>query len=95
MQLNEFEGVGYVAEPVEEQIVDWSGIVPETIPKFVRHGWFMWGAWFLGGYLLLLTKRYAKANWNMMHYFHAILGYTVTAITIAQGVKMIKGKGLF
>ena len=56
---------------------------------YEEHGWWMWGAWTIVGLLLLVTKRYAKKYWTLMHYLHAILGYFVLAVTIIFALKLI------
>ena len=50
----------------------------------------MWSAWFVVGLLLLITKRYAKKHWHLMHYLHAILGYFVLIVTIIFALKITK-----
>jgi len=50
--------------------------------KIEEHGWWMWSAWFVVGFLLLATKRYSKKNWVVMHYLHALLGGFVLVVTI-------------
>ena len=47
-----------------------------------EHGWWLWGAWFCIGLLLLITKRYAKKAWHPMHFLHAFLGYFVLIVTL-------------
>ena len=42
----------------------------------------MWGAWYVLGLLLLITKRYTKTTWNLNHYLHALLGYFSLVVTI-------------
>ena len=53
-----------------------------------EHGWWNWSAWYVCGLLLLVTKRYVKKYWLLMHYLHAILGYTVMVVTIIFALKV-------
>ena len=53
----------------------------------------MWSAWTISGFLLLMTKRYTKTHWNLMHYMHALLGYYSTGITIAYAITVINYNG--
>ena len=46
------------------------------------HGLWMWSAWFIGGLLLLVTKRYLKKYWRFSHWLHALLGYFVLVVTL-------------
>ena len=48
----------------------------------------MWGAWFVAGLLLLITKRYAKKTWNFSHIAHALLGFLVVSITMIFAFKV-------
>lgn len=48
----------------------------------------MWGAWFIVGLLLLITKRYAKKTWTLNHYIHAFLGYFTLAVTIVFALRV-------
>jgi len=48
----------------------------------------MWSAWFVVGFLMLTTKRYAKKWWNFMHYLHIFLGWFIFAVTIAFVIKI-------
>ena len=48
----------------------------------------MWSAWFVVGFLMLLTKRYLKKFWFVMHYLHALLGWFTFAVTIAFVIKV-------
>ena len=48
----------------------------------------MWGAWFIVGMLLLITKRYTKKNWHFFHYLHAFLGYFTLAVTIVFALRV-------
>ena len=41
------------------------------------------------GLLLLITKRYAKKNWNCMHVMHAILGYFTLLVTLVWTFKIL------
>ena len=52
------------------------------------HGWGMWSAWFVVGLLLLVTKRYAKKHWKIMHYLHAALGYLALVTTIFYAMQL-------
>ena len=57
---------------------------------YEEHGWWMWGAWFLLGLALLVTKRYAKKFWFPMHFLHAFLGYFTLIVTIVFAFKVAK-----
>ena len=50
--------------------------------EYETHGLAMWSAWFIGGFLLVVTKRHTKKHWHVMHYLHALIGYIVLAVTI-------------
>ena len=52
------------------------------------HGWVMWTAWFVCGFLLLATKRYAKKTWFISHLAHAVIGVFVIVGTIVQALKV-------
>jgi len=56
--------------------------------EYEAHGWGMWSAWFVVGLLLLVTKRYAKKHWQLMHYLHAVLGLLVLVTTIFYILKI-------
>lgn len=56
---------------------------------FEAHGWWMWSVWMPVGLLLLITKRYAKKNWNCMHVMHALLGLTVLVVTLVWSFKIL------
>jgi len=56
--------------------------------RYEEHGWWMWGAWFIAGLLLLITKRYVKKHWIAFHYIHALLGYFVLGVSIAFSLKI-------
>jgi len=57
--------------------------------EFEAHGWWLWSSWFVVGLLLLVTKRYAKKHWNVMHFLHSFLGYFVLVVTIVYSAKLI------
>lgn len=59
-------------------------------PEYEEHGLWMWSAWYIGGLILLVSKRYVKKHWELMHYIHAFVGYFVLAITIIFIVKISK-----
>lgn len=50
----------------------------------------MWIAWFIVGFLLLVTKRYAKKFAELVHILHALLGYFVLIVTIVFSMKVTK-----
>lgn len=52
----------------------------------------MWGSWYIVGMLLLITKRYAKKEWKIMHYLHALLGYFSLVVTIVFALKVTEWK---
>ena len=55
------------------------------------HGWWMWAAWFPVGFCLLASERYLKGRyWDITHTAHALLGHTVTLITLVQGYQQLK-----
>ena len=56
---------------------------------YEAHGLWMWVAWMPVGFLLLVTKRYVKKQWNCMHVLHAILGYFVLIVTMIWGFKIL------
>ena len=58
--------------------------------EYEAHGWWLWSSWFFFGLGLLITKRYAKKHWNVMHYLHAFLGYFVMVVTIVYALKLTK-----
>ena len=59
-------------------------------PEYEEHGLWMWFAWYIGGLILLVSKRYVKKQWKLMHYIHALVGYFVLAVTIIFIVKISK-----
>lgn len=91
LELREANDFGYVLLPGTFIEVEESG----RVWQYEEHGWWMWGAWFLAGYLLLFTKRYAKERWVLLHYLHALLGYATTAVTIIFAFKIMNFKGGF
>lgn len=56
---------------------------------YEAHGWWMWAAWMPVGFLLLVTKRYAKKYWSCMHVTHAILGFAVVLVTLIWSFKIL------
>lgn len=56
---------------------------------YEAHGWWMWSAWMPIGLLLLITKRYAKKNWNCMHIMHALVGCIVLGVTLVWSFKIL------
>ena len=58
---------------------------------YEEHGWWLWGAWYPFGILLLVTKRYAKKFWTLMHYLHGLLGYFVMIVTLVFVFKVSNG----
>ena len=55
-----------------------------------EHGLWLWVSWFCVGLLLLVSKRYAKKHWTLVHYLHALMGYFVLVVTIVFSTKMMK-----
>ena len=82
------KGLGFVTMPGAD-----IQFASKRIDVYETHGLFMWSTWTLAGFLLLMTKRYTKTNWNFMHYMHALLGYYSTGITIAYAMTVIRHKG--
>ena len=58
---------------------------------YEEHGLWMWGAWFVCGLGLLITKRYVKKFWMPMHLLHVVLGGFVLIVTIIFAMKVSKG----
>ena len=56
--------------------------------EYEAHGWWLWSSWFIFGLALLITKRYTKKHWTVMHYLHAFLGYFVMVVTIIYTLKV-------
>ena len=48
----------------------------------------MWSAWFIVGFAMLATKRYAKKTWTLSHYLHALLGYFILLVTVIFAAKV-------
>ena len=80
-----------------DMYVDSTGSVSRTgidLQQFYRsadheqHGWWMWSAWFIVGFAMLATKRYAKKTWTLSHYLHALLGYFILIVTIIFAAKI-------
>ena len=59
--------------------------------EYEEHGWWMWAAWYPLGMLLLITKRYAKKFWLVMHYLHGFMGHFVEIVTIVFVWKVSHG----
>ena len=57
---------------------------------YEEHGWWLWSTWFFVGLALLITKRYAKKHWLVMHYLHALLGYFTLIVTIVFAAKQTR-----
>lgn len=54
------------------------------------HGWFLWGAWGILGFLQLASSRYLKIfyEWNMI--FHIVEGSLILLLTLFFGILGIR-----
>ena len=59
-------------------------------PEYEEHGLWMWGAWFVAGLGLLVTKRYIKKYWMPMQLLHTILGTFVLVVTIIFALSVLE-----
>ena len=50
------------------------------------HGWFMYVAWGVLGWLQAASNRYFKKNWRTYIIVHRICGTLILLITISMGV---------
>jgi len=58
--------------------------------RFVLHGAIMYATWFILGLALLITKRYSKSNWLVMHIAHIIIGAVIFIVTSIAGFKVMQ-----
>lgn len=54
------------------------------------HGWLMWVAWGLFGFVQIASNRYLKFMWRIHIWIHRIAGSLIMLITIALGIVGIK-----
>lgn len=64
--------------------------VSRRVDGLEKHGIGMFVAWFVVGSLLLITKRYMKSLYQVMHYVHALLGYFTLLSTIFTTVMIFR-----
>ena len=50
----------------------------------------MYATWFILGLALLITKRYSKSNWLVMHIAHIIIGVVIFIVTLIAGFKVMQ-----
>ena len=60
---------------------------------FVTHGIVLYIAWFLFGFLILLSKRYVPAPFLGMHAVHALSGFVVLILTVVMCLVTISKYG--
>ena len=65
--------------------VEGSDILVASNKALESHGWWLWSLWFPVGLLLVVTKRWlAGKAWAFNQCLHALLGHSVTGLTLYQ-----------
>ena len=65
--------------------VQGSDILVASNGALESHGWWLWSLWFPVGLLLVATKRWLVGKaWAINHPVHALLGHSVTGLTLYQ-----------
>lgn len=49
----------------------------------------MWISWTVLGYLMIVSKRYIKVNFNISHAIHSFLGTVILVFTLAYALKAL------
>lgn len=60
---------------------------------FVIHGWLMWAAWGILGFLQLTATRYITPFWKVHMWIHRVTGIIILVITLVLGIMAIKEAG--
>ena len=56
---------------------------------YEAHGLWLWTVWMPIGFLMLVTKRYAKKHWNLCHLIHAVFGALILLVTLIWTFKIL------
>ena len=51
---------------------------------YTIHGWVMWGAWGVGGFLQILSARYLRKYYICHMWLHLFFGLGITAATVVM-----------
>lgn len=65
----------------------------ETTPFELYHGWLMWTAWGVLGYVQLISNRYLRVYWKINRWVHLISGLIILVLTLSYGLLMMKEVG--
>ena len=56
---------------------------------YEAHGLWLWSVWMPIGFLMLVTKRYAKKYWTCCHIIHALFGALILLVTLIWTFKIL------
>lgn len=56
---------------------------------YEAHGYWLWTVWMPVGFLMLVTKRYAKKHWSCCHIIHALFGVAILFVTLLWTFKIL------
>lgn len=59
---------------------------PAMYKPALIHGWIMWAAWGILGFIQLASNRYMKMFWMVHMWIHIIVGSLIILITIGVGI---------
>ena len=54
------------------------------------HGWLMWVAWGIFGFVQVVSNRYCKILWKYNMWVHGICGTAILTISLVEGLLAIK-----
>lgn len=67
-------------------------VVEDPAKHYRTHGWIMWVAWSVLGWLMVATKRYMSHNWLVGQMIHSLCGYFITLATFVEFFKNLSKK---
>ena len=65
----------------------------ETTPFELYHGWLMWTAWGVLGFVQLISNRYLRVYWKINRWVHLVSGLIILVLTFAFGLLIMKEIG--
>ena len=57
---------------------------------YLKHGWLMWAAWGVLGFIQVLSNRYLKVFWKFNRIVHIVSGTSIFIITMVMGLLAMK-----
>jgi hypothetical protein len=57
---------------------------------YLKHGWLMWAAWGILGFIQIASNRYLKIFWKVNRLIHVFSGFSIFIITMVMGLLAIK-----